>query len=99
MIGLGSALGTGLFLGSASAISTAGPAVIVSYFLGAVLIGIIATALGEMTTVHPVRGSFGTLAGKALGGWAGFLVRLTYWAAAVIAIGGELVAGQTVSPQ
>ncbi|MER5394154.1 amino acid permease [Saccharopolyspora sp. NPDC002686] len=92
MIGLGSALGTGLFLGSASAISTAGPAVVVSYLLGALLIAVIATALGEMTAVHPIRGSFGAIARQYLGPWAGFVARWSYWAGAVIAIGGEVMA-------
>lgn len=93
MIALGSALGTGLFLGSGPAISLAGPAVVLSYLIGAVLIGVIAVALGEMTTVHPVRGAFGAIAAEYLGPWAGFLMRWGYWAAAVVAIGGEVVAG------
>lgn len=93
MIGLGSALGTGLFLGSATAISIAGPAVILAYLAGAALITVVALALGEMTTVHPVRGAFGVITGKYLGAWAGFLTRWSFWAAAVVAIGGEVVAG------
>ncbi len=92
MIGLGSALGTGLFLGSATAISIAGPAVILAYLAGAALIAIVALALGEMTTAHPVRGAFGAIAHEYLGAWAGFVTRWSFWAAAVIAIGGEVVA-------
>lgn len=92
MIGLGSALGTGLFLGSASAISEAGPAVIIAYIAGAALIAIIGFALGEMTSVHPSRGAFGAIAARYVGPWAGFLARWSYWAAAVIAIGGDVVA-------
>lgn len=92
MIGLGSALGTGLFLGSATAISIAGPAVILAYLAGAALIAVVALALGEMTTIHPVRGAFGAIAERYLGAWAGFLTRWSFWAAAVIAIGGEVVA-------
>ncbi|MFE7331744.1 amino acid permease [Streptomyces sp. NPDC057565] len=92
MIGLGSALGTGLFLGSGSAIATAGPAVIVSYALGATLVGIIGMVLGELTIAHPERGSFGSVARRYLGPWAGFLVRWLYWLGAVVAVGGEVVA-------
>lgn len=92
MLALGSSLGTGLFLGSAEAIGTAGPAVIISFAVGAAIAAIVAMALGEMVTVHPVRGSFGPIAGRYLGPWAGFLIRWTYWAAIVCAIGSEVVA-------
>ncbi|MFE9045608.1 amino acid permease [Streptomyces sp. NPDC007818] len=92
MIGLGSALGTGLFLGSGSAISVAGPAVIVAYVIGAVLVAIIAVLLGEMSAAHPVQGSFGTVAHRYLGPWAGFLSRWLYWFSAVVVIGTEVVA-------
>ncbi|MFE3068055.1 amino acid permease [Streptomyces sp. NPDC059247] len=92
MIGLGSALGTGLFLGSGSAMSVAGPAVIVSYAIGAVLVAIIAVLLGEMSAAHPVQGSFGAVAHRYLGSWAGFLSRWLYWFSAVVVIGTEVVA-------
>ncbi|WP_019634423.1 amino acid permease [Actinomadura atramentaria] len=92
MIGLGSALGTGLFLGSGSAIGAAGPAVIVSYAVGAVLVGVIAVLLGEMSAAHPVQGSFGAVAQRYLGPWAGFLSRWLYWFSAVVVIGTEVVA-------
>ncbi|MEV7414805.1 amino acid permease [Streptomyces sp. NPDC089919] len=92
MIGLGSALGTGLFLGSGSAISAAGPAAILSYAIGAVLVAIIAVLLGEMSAAHPVQGSFGAIAHTYLGPWAGFLTRWTYWFSAVVVIGTEVVA-------
>ncbi|MEU2242467.1 amino acid permease [Streptomyces sp. NPDC018338] len=92
MIGLGSALGTGLFLGSGSAISAAGPAVIISYAIGAVLVAVIAVLLGEMSAAHPVQGSFGAIAHRYLGPWAGFVTRWTYWFSAVVVIGTEVVA-------
>lgn len=92
MIGLGSALGTGLFLGSGSAISAAGPAVIISYVAGAALVAVIAVLLGEMSAAHPVQGSFGTIAHCYLGPWAGFLSRWLYWFSAVVVIGTEVVA-------
>lgn len=92
MIGLGSALGTGLFFGSGSAIGVAGPAAVVSYALGALLIAIIGLAMAEMATARPEPGSFGAAAGRYLGEWAGFVSRWCYWAASVIALGGEVVA-------
>jgi L-asparagine transporter-like permease len=92
MIGLGGAIGTGLFMGSAIAISYAGPGVILSYVIAAFIAVIMMYSLSEMSVAHPTAGSFGVYAEKYLGGWAGFVSRWTYWAAQVIAVGGEAVA-------
>lgn len=93
MIGLGGAIGTGLFMGSGIAIGYAGPAVLISYLIASVVAVIMVFSLSEMAVVHPTAGSFGTYAEMYLCPWAGFLVRYTYWMAQVIAIGGEAVAG------
>lgn len=92
MIGLGGAIGTGLFLGSALAISQAGPATVVAYALCALVAFVIAWALAEMVVVHPEAGSFGAIAHRYLGPLAGFVQRWTYWTIQVIAVGGEVVA-------
>ncbi len=92
MIGLGGAIGTGLFMGSGIAIGYAGPAVIVSYAIAAFAALVMVFSLSEMAVVHPAAGSFGTYAEAYLNPWAGFTVRYTYWIAQVIAIGGEAVA-------
>jgi L-asparagine transporter-like permease len=92
MIAIGGAIGTGLFLGSSLAVHTAGPAVIVSYLIGAVITLLLMGALSEMAVAHPTAGSFGVYAEIYLHPWAGFTVRYTYWAAQCIAIGGEATA-------
>lgn len=92
MIGIGGAIGTGLFLGSSLAISQAGPAVIVAYIVCGLVALVIAFALAEMAVVHPAAGAFGTIAHAYIGPWAGFSLRWTYWAMQVIAIGGEVIA-------
>ena len=92
MIGLGGAIGTGLFMGSGLAIGLAGPAVILSYLLAGFVALAMVFSLSEMAVVHPTAGSFGTYAETYLNPWAGFVVRYTYWLAQVIAIGGEAVA-------
>ncbi|MGH3629922.1 MAG: amino acid permease, partial [Sciscionella sp.] len=92
MIGLGGAIGTGLFLGSGLAISQAGPATIIAFVVVALVALVIAWALAEMVTVHPSAGAFGTIAHSYLGRWAGFLIRWTYWTIQVIAVGGEVIA-------
>lgn len=92
MIAIGGAIGTGLFLGSSLAVHTAGPAVIVSYLLGAVIALLLMGTLSEMAVAHPTAGSFGVYAELYLNRWAGFTVRYTYWACQCIAIGGEATA-------
>src|SRR4029077_15284036 len=74
MIAIGGAIGVGLFLGSNVTISLAGPSVILTYLLGAVLALIMAYALAEMAVVHPVAGSFGIYAERYLNRWSGFTV-------------------------
>jgi AAT family amino acid transporter len=95
MIAIGGAIGTGLFLGSALAVRTAGPGVILSYLLGAVIALLMMGVLSEMAVAHPTAGSFGLYAELYVSRWAGFAVRYTYWAAQCIAIGGEATAVAT----
>ena len=92
MIGLGGAIGTGLFMGSGLAIGYAGPAVILSYAIAAIAAVAMVFSLSEMAVVHPTAGSFGTYAEIYLNPWAGMIARYSYWMAQVIAVGGEAIA-------
>ena len=84
---LGSAIGTGLFYGSASAIQKAGPAVLLAYIIGGAAVFMVMRALGEMAVRHPVSGSFGQYAGRYLGPRAGFITGWTYvFEMAIVAI-------------
>lgn len=75
---LGSAIGTGLFYGSADAIKIAGPSVLLAYIIGGVAAYVIMRALGEMSLHHPVTGSFSRYAHDYLGPLAGFITGWTY---------------------
>ena len=92
MMAIGGAIGVGLFLGSGVTLRLAGPAVILSYLLGAVIALIMSYVLAEMAVVHPFAGAFGVYAEKYLNPWAGFSVRATYGVAQIIAIGAEVTA-------
>lgn len=84
---LGSAIGTGLFLGSASAIQKAGPAVLLAYIIAGAAVFMVMRALGEMAVRHPVSGSFGQYASRYLGPLAGFVTGWTYvFEMAIVAI-------------
>ena len=86
MMAIGTAIGTGLFLGSGLAIGIAGPSVLITYVVGAVIALLIMGCLAEMTVAHPIPGSFGAYAGHYLGPLAGFLVRYCYWSGVVLAV-------------
>ncbi len=92
MIAMGGAIGVGLFLGSSVTIELAGPGVIITYLLGALIAIVMAYSIAEMAVVHPVAGSFGIYAETYLSPWAGFTVRATYGLVQIIAIGAEVTA-------
>ena len=75
---LGSAIGTGLFYGSAKAIETAGPAVLLAYIIGGAAVFMVMRALGEMAVRSPLAGSFSQYASHYLGPRAGFFTGWTY---------------------
>lgn len=77
-IALGSAIGTGLFYGSASAIQLAGPSVLLAYVIGGAAVFMVMRAMGELALAHPVSGAFSEYATRYLGRWAGFVTGWTY---------------------
>jgi AAT family amino acid transporter len=89
MMGLGSAIGAGLFIGSGAGIQAAGPAVLISYLVAGTLIIIVMWALGEMAAANPTSGAFSVYTGKALGGVAGATVGWLWWCQLVVVIAAE----------
>ena len=84
---LGSAIGTGLFYGSSSAIQAAGPAVLLAYMIGGAAVFIVMRAMGEMAVKHPVSGSFAHYASRYLGNFSGFVTGWTFsFEMAIVAI-------------
>jgi L-asparagine transporter-like permease len=95
MVAVGGSIGTGLLLGSGAAIQVAGPAVVLTFILSALISWTVAMALGEMSAIHPAAGSFGVYAELYVNRWAGFVARYGYWFAVIIAVGSEVVAAAT----
>jgi AAT family amino acid transporter len=95
MVAVGGSIGTGLLLGTASAISLAGPAVILTFILAAFISWTVTLALGELASTHPAAGSFGVYGDLYLNQWAGFISRAGYWLAIAVSIGAEMVASAT----
>jgi L-asparagine transporter-like permease len=92
MMALGTVVGGSFFLGSSVAIRTAGPAVIISYILGALLVYFILYSLSEMTVADAAPGSFRTFAGRVFGRGASFVVGWVYWTGLVLAMSSEATA-------
>src|SRR6185437_696728 len=92
LIAIGGTIGVGLFLGSAHAISIAGPALILSYALIGIVIFFIVRALGELMTYRPVSGTFAAYAEEFLGPFAGFVTGWSYWFMWIVVAMAELTA-------
>jgi amino acid transporter, AAT family len=89
---LGSAIGVGLFLGSATAIKMAGPGILLAYAFSGLIMFFIMRALGEMAIEKPVAGSFSQYARDYLGPLAGYLTGWNYWFLWVVTCMAEITA-------
>ena len=78
MITFGGIIGAGLFVGSSTAISTIGPAAVVSYALAGLLVLFVMRMISEMAMAMPGTQTFPDFAREGLGNWAGFLVGWLY---------------------
>ncbi len=92
LMSLGSAIGVGLFLGSASAIKLAGPSILLGYMIAGLVIFFIMRALGEMAIEQPVAGSFSKYAYDYLGPLAGYITGWNYWFLWVVTCMAEITA-------
>ena len=92
LIAIGGTIGVGLFLGSAKAIHTAGPGLLLAYTVGGVAIFFIMRALGELLTYRPVAGSFAAYAEEFCGPFPGFVTGWSYWFAWVATVMAEITA-------
>ncbi|WP_407443536.1 amino acid permease [Rhodococcus sp. (in: high G+C Gram-positive bacteria)] len=96
MMGLGSAIGAGLFLGSGVGIEAAGPAVLVSYILAGIMVIFVMRMLGEMGAALPVSGSFSHYARIGIGRWAGFSMGWLYWFMLIMVLGVEITGASAI---
>lgn len=79
MMTIGGAIGTGLFLGSGTAIQQAGPSIMGGYLLAAGFTYLMLRALGELILADPSKGSFIEVVRTYLGPRWEFIVGWTYW--------------------
>ncbi|HOB50981.1 MAG TPA: amino acid permease [Mycobacterium sp.] len=96
MITLGGIIGASLFVGSGNVVRTVGPAAVLSYLIGGLLVFLAMRMLGEMAAARPVVGSFMEYAREGLGDWAAYLVGWLYWYFWVGVIAFEAVVGGAI---
>ena len=96
MITFGGIIGAGLFVGSSTAISTIGPAAVLSYALAGFLVLLVMRMISEMAMALPGVQTFPEFAREGVGNWAGFLVGWLYWYFWVVVIAIEAIAGAKI---
>lgn len=96
MMGLGSAIGAGLFVGAGQAISIAGPAVLISYIVSGVIVMLVMSMLAEMVAADPSSGAFSAFAHKAMGRSVGSAVGWVYWLQLVVVVAAEATGAATI---
>jgi L-asparagine transporter-like permease len=89
-------IGAGLFVGSGTAIATAGPAVIYSYVLAGAIILLVMRMLAEMAVAMPEVRIFTEFVYAGLGPKAGFVAGWLYWTFWMIVVPVETLAGANI---
>ena len=92
MLSIAGVIGGALFVGSGKVIANAGPAAILAYLGGGILVVLVMRMLGEMAVEEPVSGSFSYYADKYWGPFPGFMLGWNYWFSYVIISMAELTA-------
>lgn len=96
MITLGGIIGASLFVGSGNVVRSVGPAAVISYLIGGLLVFLTMRMLGEMAATRPAVGSFMEYARVGLGDWAAYIVGWLYWYFWVGVIAFEAVVGGAI---
>ncbi len=79
MIAIGGAIGTGLFLGSASRLHSTGPALLLSYAFVGVIAYLLMRALGELVLHRATSGAFVSYMREFFGEFAAYITGWMYW--------------------
>lgn len=97
MVGVGSTIGTGLFLSSGDVIATAGPVgAIIAYIIGGFVAFFMTSCLGEMSAAMPVSGSLQAYSTEFISPAMGFTVGWVNWIGAAATITAQIVAAAII---
>ncbi len=92
IMALGNIIGSGIFLGSGAVISIAGPAAILAYIFGGIIMVMEVMFITEMTIINPAPGSFRVHASEIFGSWIGFVNGWMFWFSGVLGMASEVAA-------
>ncbi|MBV1780123.1 amino acid permease [Paeniglutamicibacter sp. ABSL32-1] len=93
MIAMGGVIGSGLFLSSGYTIAQAGPlGAVLAYLVGAFVVYLVMSCLGELAVAYPVAGAFHIYAARSIGPATGFTTAWLYWLCWAVALGSEFTA-------
>ncbi|PWY93236.1 hypothetical protein BO94DRAFT_532960 [Aspergillus sclerotioniger CBS 115572] len=97
MIAIGGAIGTGLIIGTGSALAKAGPAsILISYSVVGFIVYLVMCGLGEMAAWLPLSSGFTGYAVRFCDPALGFALGWTYWFKYIIVTPNQLTAGALV---
>lgn len=96
MISIGGVIGAGFFIGSSSAIATAGPGILITYILAGLTILLVNVMLRDIALQVPGLGSFIMQIRVALGARTGFVAGWTYWLIWVTTLAIEIIGASTI---
>lgn len=92
IMSLGNIIGSGIFLGSSTVISIAGPAAVIAYLFGGLLMTFEVMFITEMCVINPAPGAFRVHASEIFGPWIGFVNGWMFWCSGVLGMASEVVA-------
>lgn len=92
IMSLGNVIGSGIFLGSGQVIALAGPAAVISYAVGGIIMIFEVMFITEMTIVNPAPGAFRVHASEIFGPWIGFVNGWMFWFSGVLGMASEVAA-------
>ncbi|KAK6346639.1 hypothetical protein TWF696_006759 [Orbilia brochopaga] len=97
MIAIGGAIGTGLIIGTGSALAKAGPgSLLIAYTFVGFIVFLVMAALGEMAAWLPAAGGFSVYATRFVDPALGFALGYTYWFKYIITTPNQLTAAALV---
>ncbi|OJJ82336.1 uncharacterized protein ASPGLDRAFT_152927 [Aspergillus glaucus CBS 516.65] len=97
MMTFGAGVGTGLWMGTGTALKYAGPAgTAIAYTITAMIVYLQFTSIGEMTTYKPVHGGFIRQCVEYVEPAFGFAIGINFWFSWVICIPAEITAAVSV---
>lgn len=89
---LGNIVGSGIFLGSSTVISVAGPSAALAYLLGGLIMTLEVMFITEMSVINPAPGAFRVHASEIFGPWIGFVNGWMFWCSGILGMASEVVA-------